>query len=253
MQEHVRQIILDTETTGLNANDPVHPDRLIEFAGLEMINRQFTGNSLHLYVHPERDIPEEAAAVHGITLEKLDGKPVFAQVAQEIFDFIQGAELIIHNAKFDVGFLNAEFARVNLPEVQTVCAVTDTLAMAREKYPGQKASLDALCNRLGVDRSRRVLHGALIDCELLGGVYLAMTRGQFSLMAGEDDGENTVSQMENHSVSASPRPSQLKVRRASAEECAEHESYLDALGENCLYRRDLAATETETETQKDTP
>ncbi|MDO5356661.1 MAG: DNA polymerase III subunit epsilon [Conchiformibius sp.] len=229
-----RQIILDTETTGLNAYDPVHPDRLIEFAGLEMINRQFTGNSLHLYVHPQRDIPDDAAAVHGITLDQLADKPVFAQVAQQILDFISGAELIIHNAKFDVGFLNAEFARVGLPEVQSVCTITDTLAMAREKYPGQKASLDALCNRLGVDRSRRVLHGALIDCELLGGVYLAMTRGQFSLVDGDVGTPNTVSG--SSETPSAARPAKLKVLAADADETAAHEAYLDGLG-NSLYRR----------------
>ena len=168
---HPRQIILDTETTGFYHSAAENPDRLIEFAGLEMINRQLTENTLHLYIHPQRDIPAEAAAIHGITLDQLEGKPVFAQVAQQIFDFLKGAELIIHNAKFDIGFLNAEFARVGLPPIDSVCSVIDTLEMARNKYPGQKNNLDALCNRLGVDRSRRVLHGALIDCELLGGVY----------------------------------------------------------------------------------
>lgn len=233
-----RQIILDTETTGFNPLDSEHPDRLIEFAGLEMINRQFTDNNLHLYVHPERDIPAEAAAVHGITLDKLAGKPVFAQVAQQIFDYLKGAELIIHNAKFDVGFLNAEFARVGLPNIETVCEITDTLAMAREQYPGQKASLDALCNRLGVDRSRRVLHGALIDCELLGGVYLAMTRGQFSLV---DDLDNSQQASQTHHIQPINRPTHLKVLPATAEEEAEHQAYLDSLdkivGGSCLYRQ----------------
>lgn len=221
-----RQIILDTETTGLHAFAVENPDRLIEFAGLEMVNRHFTDNNLHLYVHPERNIPEEAIAVHGITLAQLEGKPVFAQVAQQIFDFLKGAELIIHNAKFDVGFLNAEFARVGLPEIETVCTIVDTLAMAREMYPGQKASLDALCSRLGVDRSRRVLHGALIDCELLGGVYLAMTRGQFSLVDEIEPQKKQQLVMENASTM---RPEYLKIVCADADELAAHEAYLDSL------------------------
>lgn len=177
-----RQIILDTETTGLYADGG---DRLVEFAGLEMVNRQMTDKNLHLYVHPERDMPEEAARVHGLTIQVLEGKnaPPFAEVGRQIADFLRGAELIIHNAKFDVGFLNMEFRRMGLPTVEELgCTVTDTLAMAREMFPGQKASLDALCNRFSVDRSKRVLHGALIDCELLGEVYLAMTRRQFDLM-----------------------------------------------------------------------
>ena len=157
-----RQIILDTETTGLYAEGG---DRLVEFAGLEMINRQMTDNNLHLYIHPERDMPEEAAKVHGLTIEVLEEKnaPPFAEVGRQIADFIRDAELIIHNAKFDVGFLNMEFRRMGLPSIEELgCTVTDTLAMAREMFPGQKASLDALCNRLSVDRSKRVLHGALI-------------------------------------------------------------------------------------------
>ena len=184
-----RQIILDTETTGLYADGG---DRLVEFAGLEMVNRQMTDKNLHLYIHPERDMPEEAARVHGLTIEVLEGKkaPPFARVGRQIADFLRGAELIIHNAKFDVGFLNMEFRRMGLPTVEELgCIVTDTLLMAREMFPGQKASLDALCNRFSVDRSKRVLHGALIDCELLGEVYLAMTRQQFDLMGeAEEEG-----------------------------------------------------------------
>ena len=176
-----RQIILDTETTGLY---PGSGDRIVEFAGLEMVNRHLTEQNLHLYMHPERDMPEEAAAVHGLTIKVLEEKnaPVFAKVGREIADFLRGAELIIHNAKFDVGFLNMEFERMGLPTVEALgCKITDTLAMARAMFPGQKVSLDALCSRFEIDRSKRVYHGALIDCELLGEVYLAMTRGQFSL------------------------------------------------------------------------
>ena len=164
---NTRQIILDTETTGLYPNSG---DRMVEFAGLEMVNRQLTANTLHLYIHPERDIPEEAAAVHGITLAQLEEKnaPNFAGVGRQIAEFLRGAELIIHNAKFDVGFLDMEFGRMGLPTVEELgCTVTDTLGMAREMFPGQKVSLDALCTRFDVDRSKRVFHGALIDCELL--------------------------------------------------------------------------------------
>lgn len=238
----LRQIILDTETTGFNATAAENPDRLIEFAGLEMVNRQFTGHNLHLYVHPERDIPEEAIAVHGITLAQLTDKPKFAAVAQDIFEFIKGAELIIHNAEFDLRFLNAEFARVGLPKVETVCSVIDTLAMARDLYPGQKNSLDALCGRLDVDRSRRVLHGALIDCELLGEVYLAMTRKQHSLV-DELDSFNP-QQDPRVATSQTARPKHLKIQRAQADEIQAHETYLDgldkAVGGTCVYRQNEA-------------
>ena len=218
-----RQIILDTETTGLY---PENGDRLVEFAGLEMINRQMTDSTLHLYVHPERDMPEEAAKVHGLTIEVLEAKnaPPFAQVGKQIADFIR-----------DVGFLNMEFRRMGLPSVEELgCKVTDTLAMAREMFPGQKASLDALCNRFSVDRSKRVLHGALIDCELLGEVYLAMTRQQFDLMGGEAEEEGEVKQTV---IAETKRTSQLKVIKANADELAAHEKYLDDLGEACVWRK----------------
>lgn len=250
-----RLIILDTETTGLYPNHAENPDRLIEFAGLEMKNRQLTGNNLHLLVHPQRDIPEEASAVHNITLDQLVDKPIFAQVAQQIFDFINGAELVIHNAKFDVAFLNAEFDRVGLPKVETICDITDTLEMARERYPGQKNNLDALCNRLSVDRSKRVYHGALIDCELLGEVYLAMTRGQFSLMGDLDDGEENSPQM-IQLTEKFERTGSLKIIYADENELAAHEAVLDDLdksvGGRCLYRADLPI-EKETETPPSPP
>ncbi|KLT72725.1 DNA polymerase III subunit epsilon [Neisseria arctica] len=236
-----RQIILDTETTGLY---PQSGDRMVEFAGLEMVNRQFTGSNLHLYIHPERDMPEEAAAVHGLTIEVLEEKnaPIFAKVGQEIADFLRGAELIIHNAKFDVGFLDMEFSRMGLPSIEELgCRVTDTLSMAREMFPGQKASLDALCTRFDVDRSKRVYHGALIDCELLGEVYLAMTRGQFSLVDGLAE---TAAQEEVRQVA---RPVHLKVLKADEAELAEHKAYLDILdkasGGNCIWRPKEAEAE----------
>ena len=235
--KHTRQIILDTETTGFYHSAKENPDRLIEFAGLEMVNRQLTGNSLHLYINPERDIPQDAVAVHGITSDQLADKPVFAEVAQQIFDYLQGAELIIHNAKFDIGFLNAEFARVGLPPIDSVCSVIDTLEMARNKYPGQKNNLDALCNRLGVDRSRRVLHGALIDCELLAEVYLAMTREQFDLVGAEETA--AAAQSADTGIAVQTAGGGLKILRADAEETAAHLEYLAELdkasGGQCLW------------------
>ena len=236
MSSKIRQIILDTETTGLYPN---RGDRLIEFAGLELIDRQMTGNNLHLYVHPERDIPDEAVAVHGLTLEKLAHEPVFANVGQQIADFIRGAELIIHNAKFDEGFLDMEFTRMGLPTVRELgCSIIDTLAMAREQFPGQKASLDALCTRLDVDRSKRVLHGALIDCELLACVYLAMTCKQHSLDENLSDAvKETLSQQ---AVSSINRPHSLQVKYADPQEQAAHQDYLLVLdkeaGGSCVWR-----------------
>lgn len=235
----MRQIILDTETTGLSAQNG---DRLIEFAGVEMIDRRLTGNNLHLFVDPERDIPEGAIAIHGITPERLkkENAQVFAAVAQQIAEYISGAELVIHNASFDVGFLDMEFTRLGMPIVDQITSkVTDTLQMARERYPGQKNSLDALCTRLEVDRSKRVLHGALIDCELLAEVYLAMTRSQFSLVdelvtsnGNSQKPELANYQRRNHEALAviAPTPTEL----------AEHEAYLAALDKvvsgQCLWR-----------------
>lgn len=176
----LRQIILDTETTGL---DPKHGHRIIEVGCLEMLNRRITGDSLHLYINPERDIEREAAAVHGITSESLVGKPVFKEVIEQLIDYIRDAELIIHNAPFDVGFLNHEFALAGAQyqKVTDYCGVIDTLALARELHPGQHNNLDALCRRYHVDNSNRDLHGALIDSELLAQVYLLMTGGQGQL------------------------------------------------------------------------
>ena len=227
----MRQIILDTETTGL---DP-QSHRLIEVAGLEMVNRKLTGRHLHLYIHPQRDIDPDAQRVHGISLDMLEGKPVFKAVAGEIADFLRDAELIIHNAAFDIGFLNAEFARVGLPATQKVAGnVIDTLAMAREIFPGKRNNLDALCDRFDIDRSNRTLHGALIDCELLADVYLAMSRGQESLeMAIEpDQGEGGTLRLGNR------KP--LVVQKASEAECAVHSRYLELLdkkaGGPCVWR-----------------
>jgi DNA polymerase III subunit epsilon len=176
----MRQIILDTETTGL---EPRLGHRIIELAGVELINRRLTGNHFHRYLNPDREIDEGAMQVHGITSDFLQDKPRFGDVVAEFLDYIHGAELVIHNAPFDTGFLNAELEKLGLPPITQHCGrVVDTLAMAREMRPGQRNSLDALCKHYGVDNSSRTLHGALLDCELLGAVYLAMTRGQESLM-----------------------------------------------------------------------
>jgi len=174
-----RQIILDTETTGLSAR---LGDRIIEIGCIEMVNRRFTGNNWHTYVNPQRKIEEGAKAVHGITDEFLADKRKFAEIAREFMDYVRGAELVIHNAAFDIEFLDAELGRVGLPPLASHgVTVTDTLKLARELHPGKRNSLDALCDRYAIDNTHRTLHGALLDAELLAEIYLAMTRGQNSL------------------------------------------------------------------------
>ena len=176
----MRQVFLDTETTGLYADQG---DRVIEIACVEMVNRKLTGRHFHRYVNPQRDSHEEALRIHGITSEFLADKPLFAAVAQELLDFVRGAELVIHNAAFDLGFLNAELGRLQMPAITGQAGrVLDTLALAKEMFPAKRNNLDALCDRLEVDRSGRTLHGALLDAELLAEVYINMTRGQNSLM-----------------------------------------------------------------------
>jgi DNA polymerase-3 subunit epsilon len=175
----MRQIFLDTETTGLS---PDSGDRMVEIGCVEMDNRRLTGRHLHFYLNPQRKNGEGAVAVHGLTDEFLADKPLFAHVADEVLEFLRGAEIIIHNASFDVGFLNEELRRCNRPKFSThVSAITDTLAMARDQFPGKSNSLDALCKRLEVDNTNRTLHGALIDANLLAEVYIRLTRGQDSL------------------------------------------------------------------------
>ena len=183
----MRQLFLDTETTGLSAEGG---DRVIELGCVELVNRKLTGNNLHFYFNPGRDSHEDALKVHGISNEFLRDKPKFETVAQEILDYVQGAEIIIHNAAFDVGFLNKELELAGQkPFTQYVESVVDTLVMAKQMYPGKRNSLDALCDRLGVDNSGRTLHGALLDAELLADVYINLTRGQEALLidAGGDD------------------------------------------------------------------
>ncbi|MCW5237067.1 DNA polymerase III subunit epsilon [Verminephrobacter eiseniae] len=179
-----RQIVLDTETTGLSADSG---DRIIELGCVELLNRKLTGNNLHLYFNPGRDSHEDALKVHGISNEFLKDKPRFAELVDDILQYLQGAELIIHNAAFDVGFLNKELELARRPALANcVERVTDTLVMAKELYPGKRNSLDALCDRLGVDNSGRTLHGALLDAELLADVYIHLTRGQKALLIADE-------------------------------------------------------------------
>ena len=181
----MRQIFLDTETTGLS---PEAGDRLIEIGCIEMVNRRLTGRNLHFYVNPERPNSEDAVKIHGLTDEFLADKPLFAAVADELLEYLAQAEVVIHNAGFDLGFLDAELTRLNRPPfTQHVARVTDSLAMAREMFPGKSNSLDALCRRLEVDNSNRALHGALLDAGLLAEVYIRMTRGQESLVIDAAD------------------------------------------------------------------
>jgi DNA polymerase-3 subunit epsilon len=220
----MRQIVLDTETTGL---DPRQGHRIIEVACIEMVNRRLTGRHLHKYTNPEREIDAGAQAVHGITLDFLADKPKFADIVDEFLEFINGAELIIHNAPFDLGFLNAELSRLDRVPVETVCnGVTNTLKMAKELHPGKRNSLDALCDRYEIDNSSRTLHGALLDTELLADVFLAMTRGQNSLMIDPDDNQ-VHHQLDRHGQRRERKP--LLVRRPTEEEQQEHARLLAAI------------------------
>ncbi|MGQ7844182.1 DNA polymerase III subunit epsilon [Granulosicoccus sp. 3-233] len=216
-------IVLDTETTGL---DPKTGHRIIEIGCVEMRERRLTGNNLHLYLQPDREIDPGAMAVHGISNEFLIDKPRFADISAQLRDYLAGAELIIHNADFDVGFLEHEFRLCNEPLVLSeVCRVTDSLAMARKQFPGQRNSLDALCKRLGVNNSHRTLHGALLDSEILADVYLVMTGGQTALSLDQEVSGTDV----KVDLAASLDLSQLRVVDASGEELAAHEQWLEKL------------------------
>ena len=236
----MRQIVLDTETTGLN---PKLGDRIIEIGCIEILNRRIGDGHFHAYVNPGREIDLGATRVHGITLEDLAAKPPFAAIAREFLDYVRGAELIIHNAEFDVAFLNMELRLVKLGKIQDhVARITDTLVAAKELHPGKKNSLDALCERYFIDNSRRTLHGALADARLLAECYLAMTRGQESLMM----------ELETPAAAAAAAAgmildvTKLIVQRASPEELAAHEQYLDAMEKEAkgasLWRRILGST-----------
>ncbi|MCC7006306.1 MAG: DNA polymerase III subunit epsilon [Ottowia sp.] len=220
----MRQIVLDTETTGLNAQGG---DRVIEIGCVEMIDRRLSGEHIHFYINPERDIDAGAIAVHGLTVEFLADKPKFADIAEDLRAFVQGAELIIHNAPFDLGFLDAEFLRLGLSSFRSQAGkVIDTLIEARKRYPGKRNSLDALCERLEVSNAHRTLHGALLDAQLLAHVYLAMTRGQNNLAMDVLDQSSqagqSVKKIDFSSLS-------LPVLYASELEQAAHEQLLDRL------------------------
>ncbi|PXV61404.1 DNA polymerase III, epsilon subunit [Dyella jiangningensis] len=236
----MRQIVLDTETTGLEVRQG---HRLIEIACVEMIERRPTGRHYQTYLNPDRAIDEGARQVTGIEDEFLLDKPRFADVVEEFLAFIDGAELIIHNATFDVGFINAELARLgeSFGRLEDRCSVLDTLAMARERYPGQRNSLDALCKRLGVDNSARDLHGGLIDAQLLADVYIAMTSGQVVLDLGFEGAQEKGVAVTLAPVVLDRRP---RVLRADADETAAHEKRLDALDKSaggiCVWRREEA-------------
>ncbi|MEO2266659.1 DNA polymerase III subunit epsilon [Pseudoalteromonas sp. YIC-656] len=232
-----RQIVLDTETTGIN---PKEGHRIIEIGCVELVNRRLTGNNFHVYINPQRGIEDEAIDVHGITTEFLKDKPLYHQIADEFLEYIRGAELIIHNAPFDVGFMDHEFAMLNrsMPKTEDVCQVLDTLAMARNMHPGQKNSLDALCRRYDIDNSKRTLHGALLDSEILADVYLAMTGGQKKLNLAQNTDQQNDANKGGIIRLADNRPP-LNVISASNDELAAHEQRLDLVakeGGSCLWR-----------------
>jgi DNA polymerase-3 subunit epsilon len=222
----MRQIVLDTETTGFYANHPDNPDRMVEIGCVELVNRKLTGNNLHFYLNPGRDSDEGALRVHGLTTQFLSDKPRFEEIAQQLVEYVAGAEVIIHNAPFDLSFLDMELGRTGRKPFKTcVAGVLDTLVMAKEMFPGKRNSLDALCDRLEVDNSGRTLHGALLDAELLADVYINMTRGQDALLmesSAPQEAGIVVEQLDLRSI-------QLPVLEANAQEMAAHEDVLSQL------------------------
>lgn len=232
----MRQIVLDTETTGL---DPQQGHRIIEIGCVEIENRRLTGNHYQVYLKPDRDIDEAAIEVHGITSEFLADKPRFHQIEQEFIDFVSGAELIIHNAPFDVGFLDHELAKTKSANQNLAqsCSVLDSLILAREKHPGQRNSLDALCKRYEVDNTQRTLHGALLDAEILADVYLAMTSGQSSLSLKEEPSEGTRVKRKNRSLD--PNRPRIAVLNADQGELNQHQERLTDIdkqsADGCLW------------------
>ena len=228
----MRQIVLDTETTGLN---PKKGDRIVEIGCVEMIDRKLTGKHYHVYINPERDIPEEVVAVHGITNEQVKDSPKFRDIAEELWVFLEGAELVIHNAAFDMGFLNAEYQlfakEQNEPfqKLETACAVLDTLKVAREKHPGSKVSLDALCKRYGIDNSHRTLHGALLDSEILADVYLMLTGGQTALLLDEEPSDETQEESVDLTALTKVNGTLVKVQ-PSAAELESHQRFMEMIG-----------------------
>jgi DNA polymerase-3 subunit epsilon len=218
-----RKIVLDTETTGI---DPKQGHRIIEIGCVELINRRFTGNNYHVYVNPDRIVEQEAIDVHGITNDFLTDKPKYAEISQEFFDYINGAELVIHNAAFDIGFMDHEFRLLDRTWTGTAeyCSIVDTLAMARKKHPGQRATLDSLCKKYGINNSHRELHGALLDAEILADVYLLMSGGQFNFnLANSGDDEDSGLGLRRLNSDRQ----KLNVIYATADELTEHEQRLD--------------------------
>lgn len=232
-----RQVVLDTETTGL---DPKLGHRIIEIGAIELVSRRATGNHYHVYLNPEREIDLAATQVHGMTWEDLKDKPRFAEAAPGLLDFLRGAELLIHNAPFDCAFLDYELGLVGLPPLtEHCCGISDTLRMAKELHPGKRNNLDALCERYGIDNAKRTLHGALLDAQLLAEIYLAMTRGQDSLLV--DLGPSAAAAA---TVSNSAR-APVKVIAAPAAEAEAHVAYLAALqkdsGGRCVWLAESAS------------
>ncbi|AOF52618.1 DNA polymerase III subunit epsilon [Rodentibacter caecimuris] len=246
-----RQIVLDTETTGMNQLGAHYEGHgIIEIGAVELVNRRYTGNNFHIYINPNRPVDPEAIKVHGITDAMLADKPEFKAVAQEFLDYIKGAELLIHNAPFDVGFMDYEFRKLGLDVKTTdICVVTDTLQMARQMYPGKRNSLDALCDRLGIDNSKRTLHGALLDAEILADVYLSMTGGQTSLFEEGEEETPMVATMERSAVesmeSAVTFSNNLKRLQPNEEELQAHLELLKMINKKsngkCLW--DLRAND----------
>ena len=223
----MRQIVLDTETTGIGEGH-----RIIEIGCIELVNRKFTGRTYHQYINPQRLVDPEAMEVHGITDEYLQDKPLFAQVANEFIEFIKGGQLVIHNAPFDVGFMDREFGMLaGFPQTSDICSVLDTLKLARSMHPGQRNSLDALCRRYGIDNSHRELHGALLDSEILADVYLLMTGGQTDLVLADSDSEKDSSasdDQQNVEIDLT-LAANLPVWAVSDDEKAEHAKFLELM------------------------
>lgn len=237
----MRQVVLDTETTGLEVSDG---HRIIEIGAVEMVHRRRTGRTFHKYLQPDREVDAGAQAVHGITDAFLADKPRFADVAEDFLAFIRGAELVIHNAAFDVGFIDHELARLegNHPPVAEICTVTDSLTLARKLHPGQRNSLDALCKRYEIDNSQRDLHGALLDSEILCDVYLAMTGGQGALWVDSQEHDESVGgELRSAPRAVDPRRPPLPVIAATTAEREAHEAWLqrldEAAGGACIWRR----------------
>ncbi|MBA4696241.1 MAG: DNA polymerase III subunit epsilon [Legionella sp.] len=221
-----RQIALDTETTGLSTE---HGHRIIEIGCVEMIDRRITKNHFHVYLNPEREVDAGALRVHGLSNQFLSDKPLFHEVAKEFMAFIEGAELIIHNAAFDIGFLRHELTRIQWStELQEICTVCDTLLLSREKHPGQRHSLDALCKRYEIDNSHRQLHGALLDAEILASVYLAMTGGQWSLFDEETAFLPTI-KAETNDKASTVIINETLVVQATMEECERHQAFMASI------------------------